>query len=289
MRTDRTAATYAAVVLYFRLGSEVEATLRALHTQTLPASTTLLVDNASGDGIASTAAQGFPDVTLLPLTTNQGYAAGMNAGAAQVTDEPTYLLFLTHEAQLPPDGAARLIAEAEATGAAIVGPTLVDADGTVFSRGGTFNRRGTATHIHEAGSPPAVAWIDGAALLVRRSVFEALGGFDQSFFLYWEDVDFSERAAHLGPLHVSAEVRVEQSQRGMPPYLNARGRVRFWRQRGRTLKVAMAPIAIIARALYAWLYCAATGRPRPRPALMDVIRGSVDGLSGRLRMEGFQP
>lgn len=286
---DPAGGTYAVVVLYFRLGPSVMSTLAALEAQTSSAASIVLVDNASGDHVADAAAREHPGTRLLTLPTNVGYAGGMNVGAAHLSETHSdFILFVTHEVRLPPDAVEQLIEQAELTGASVVAPTLVDADGTVFSRGGAFTVTGTARHIRSDGREQP-AWLDGAALLVRRSVFEALGGFDESFFLYWEDVDFCDRARGHGPLQLSTTVRVEQSQHGMPPYLNARGRSLFWRKRGRRFHVALAPIAILARSIYAWAYAVATGRTRPPVRFGDIVRGCLDARSGRLRVEESRP
>lgn len=274
--------SYAAIVLYHRLGESVVATLDAVTNQSVVPTETLLVDNASEDGVAGPAARAA-GAALLELGHNGGYAAGMNAGARHLQhDHVDYLLFITHEVRLPRTAVATMLDLAVRTGAPAVAPTLVEADGTVFSRGGVMTWPGAARH-RRAASAGRIDWLDGAALLVRRDVYESLGGFDEDYFLYWEDVDFTHRARSLGDLAV-CDVPVVQSQSGMPVYLNARGRVLFWRKQRRYLRAAIAPVMIAIHLVYAQAYSVWARQNRPAFELAAVARGTADGWSGRLHM-----
>jgi GT2 family glycosyltransferase len=137
----------------------------------------------------------------------------------------------------------RLIAELEANPAcAIAGPRILDPDGSVqgsargdpdmltglFGRTGPLRRllpslgpstRNVVTDRADASSPGVVVdWLSGACMLVRRAAFDAVGGFDERYFMYWEDADLCRRLRARG-LHVRyvpravAVHRVGQSSR----------------------------------------------------------------------------
>jgi hypothetical protein len=178
----------------------------------------VVVDNGSSDGSAD-GLEGFP----LPLTVarnvdNLGFAAACNQGAAGSAAE--YLLFLNPDTRLLPGSLAMPVAFLEGSGGrgvGVVGIQLVDERGIVarscarFPTPGRFLARMTGLDRLAPKHCPGhymtewdhedsreVDQVMGAFFLVRRSVFEALGGFDERFFVYFEDVDFSLRARRAG-------------------------------------------------------------------------------------------
>jgi GT2 family glycosyltransferase len=180
----------------------------------------VVVDNASTDGSpASAEAFGFP-VTLHRQETNRGFAAAANAGVARTSRE--YALILNPDAMLAPDAARVLMAELEAhPECALAGPRLFEPDGRVqgSARGdpdmltGLFGRatlltrffpnhpiarRNVARDIDGQGPGVEVDWVSGACMLARRTALEAVGGFDERFFLYWEDADLCRRLRDRG-------------------------------------------------------------------------------------------
>ncbi|MEA2874679.1 MAG: hypothetical protein QOH67_5007 [Hyphomicrobiales bacterium] len=175
-----------------------------------------VVDNASGDG----SCDGL-HATLLPLqvirnTDNRGFAAACNQGAAG--SDADCLLFLNPDTRLMPGSLARparYLQSHDKVG--IVGIQLVDSTGHVAhntSRNPTaWSMTGNSLGLDRlmpSVFPPhfvsdwahdetrAVDQVMGAFFLVRRSVFELLGGFDETFFVYYEDLDFAVRARQRG-------------------------------------------------------------------------------------------
>jgi GT2 family glycosyltransferase len=165
----------------------------------------LVVDNASTDGSAERASE-RPGVQLLRLPTNVGFAGGNNAGAsvARATD---YLVFLNNDTEVRPGWLTALVLaldthpEAGLATSHIVrleDPSVVDSAGDGYLRaGGAFKR------WHGQRRPPGHAVEEvfgacGAAFAIRRSLFESLGGFDDAFFMLYEDVDLSYRARLAG-------------------------------------------------------------------------------------------
>lgn len=176
----------------------------------------IVVDNDSPDRSLETIAD-LP-VRGIPAGRNGGFSFGCNlglrAGAAR------YVLFLNPDAQITP-AAVRSLAEVlggnERVG--IVGPRIEDSDGTLFPSMRRYQRAGsiwaTALFLHRFFTRAAWAneiiksaadydrvaypeWVSGACLLARRDVLDAIGGFDEGFFLYNEDMDVCARARAAG-------------------------------------------------------------------------------------------
>jgi N-acetylglucosaminyl-diphospho-decaprenol L-rhamnosyltransferase len=181
--------------------------------ETSPATEILVVDNASRDSIEAALAREAPGARVVTESRNRGYGAACNRGARE-TGRP-YLLFLNSDAYVRPGTVAALEAALDSDpGAAAAGPRLTGADGSLqpsirrlptpwrilcessglaFLSGGRGTLAGhTATRQDHRTARPVEALM-GAALLVRRTAFEKVGGFDESFFLYAEETDLMAR------------------------------------------------------------------------------------------------
>ena len=272
---------YGAVVLYFRAGAVLADTLDALQQQTAPPQQVLVVDNASGDGVAEQIVSDRPGVRLLALEDNAGYAGGMNRGVSELGPGFTHLLLLTHEATLEPSSAAELLAAAERHAAAACGPVLIRrGDGTVWSAGGTISARGATGHLavpRDLTEPYEVDWLDGAAVLVDAEAFRQVEGFDPQFFLYWEDVDISVRLRRHGPVLCVPEATAHQETGLTPPYYASRNRILFWRKQSSPAPVVRA----VGGELWSAFKEIVRRGPRPLDACGRTM-GVVDGLTGRL-------
>lgn len=176
----------------------------------------VIVDSASTDESVSSVAD-LP-VTLVQLTENLGFAHGCNAGAR--LGDATYVLLLNPDATLDERSLERMVAAADADpriGA--VAPRIEEPDGTLdwsqrrfprlrstFAQACFLHRffplapwtdelvRDTAAY-ERAASPE---WASGACLLVRRAALDQLGGLDEGFFLYCEDMDLCRRLRNAG-------------------------------------------------------------------------------------------
>jgi GT2 family glycosyltransferase len=177
----------------------------------------IVVDNASTDGSCD-ALPSSPPLTVIRNPENRGFAAACNQGAADSVAD--FLLFLNPDTRLSPGALERpvQVMQSEANRAVgIVGIQLVDADGRVArntarmptpwsmlgnSLGldrlvpGVFPPHFVTEWAHD--ETRAVDQVMGAFMLVRRSLFTALGGFDERFFVYFEDLDFARRAQARG-------------------------------------------------------------------------------------------
>ncbi len=175
-----------------------------------------VVDNASGDGTVDLL-RALP-VETIALDENGGFAHGCNVGWRR--GSAPFVLFLNPDAQLAPAELAKLVDELdrdERVGA--VAPRIVEPDGSLdfslrrfprvrsgFAQALFLHRLfPAATWVDEVirdpaeyESPHPVEWVSGACLVVRRSVLERIGGLDESFFHYSEDVDLCARIWRVG-------------------------------------------------------------------------------------------
>lgn len=177
----------------------------------------VVADNASVDGSADALALADPDVTFLYSCRNAGYGAGANRGLARLTTE--LVLVCNPDLVIHPGAIDRLTAALDTDpGLALVGPrlenpddslylsarsfpSLVDAAGHAFlglvAPGNRFSRRYKLADW-DHGRASQVDWVSGACFLGRRAALESLGGFDESYFMYLEDVDLCWRARQAG-------------------------------------------------------------------------------------------
>ncbi len=170
----------------------------------------LVVDNASTDGSPEFIAAAYPSVTLLRNTENAGFSRANNRGAA--ASRGVDLAFLNTDVVVRPGAFNALLAELDAhPDTAACGPALeTPRGGFQVSFGGrrTFGRELlektllntlTARRLSRRRlGRREVDWVSGAFLVVRREAFEAVGDFDEGFFLYYEDIDLCFRLRASG-------------------------------------------------------------------------------------------
>lgn len=206
-----------------KLAAECLDSLRR-HQGPVPAEA-LVVDNASGDGSAEYLAGAAPWARVVRSGRNLGFGGGCNLGAGQCLGR--HLFFLNPDAVVHEDTPGILSGFLdEHPGAAVVGCAIRDAAGNVQPSAAYFpsllrvlagrdvlsglvrRRLPRMTRLARALTfylPPGelaadcrVDWVVGAAFMVRRDVFEAVGGFDESIFLYGEEIDLQKRIAGRG-------------------------------------------------------------------------------------------
>lgn len=171
----------------------------------------IVADNGSTDLTAGLVAR-YSDrnVHLLALGVNPGFGSAANRGVAATS---TSAVFIANPDLIVEDDAlTRLRSTLDASaGVAVVGPTVTDLAGTTYPSARAFPNFVDAAGHAFVGlcwktnpwsrrylTPKEVQWISGTALLIRRDAFEAVGGFDEAYFMYVEDVDLSWRLARLG-------------------------------------------------------------------------------------------
>lgn len=167
----------------------------------------IVVDNASTDGSAELVRERYPQTRLIANPGNLGFAAGNNAGAraARATE---YFAFLNNDTEAEPGWLQALTRALDETPEAALAtshvvlpgpPAAIDSAGDGYLRAGGAFKRHHGQPDGDGPPPPRDTFgACGAACLIRRRVFEALGGFDERFFMVYEDVDLSYRARLAG-------------------------------------------------------------------------------------------
>jgi N-acetylglucosaminyl-diphospho-decaprenol L-rhamnosyltransferase len=173
--------------------------------------------------------------------TPTGYGACLNLGVRALPDDVQLVLLLNDDVVVDPDALAQLVTALEAhQEAAVAGPNLVDRTGTPEPTAFAFpsvrseltqivllpqSIHASLRHRYAAlaspGPPRLVDWVLGAALLVRRSAFDAVGGFDERYVFYSEETDLCRRLRDRGWRTLSCgsatfvHIRAASQQRGL--------------------------------------------------------------------------
>lgn len=185
----------------------------------------IVIDNASTDGSYEMVRQDFPWVKLISSGKNDGYGAAANRAITSCSSE--YVLLLNCDTLVQPGSVQALSSYLDQhPQVAIAGPHLVNPDGTsqiscfrfptplqILMRDTSlspFIRRFYNSFLDESHHDDRnVPWVLGAALAIRRLAFDAVGGFDESFFMYFEEVDLCYRLYEAGwEVHFARAARV---------------------------------------------------------------------------------
>jgi len=178
----------------------------------------VVADNGSTDRSIEISRELWPQVTVVPMGRNAGYAAGINAAvrAARPSDA---IVVLNADIRLGDESIARLLDTVAESGVGIAVPRLVDGDGQLLKSlrreptvlrtlgeavlGGTrAGRYGSLGEVVEQNRRYDIAteadWASGCAWLISRECWDTVGTWDESFFLYGEDADYALRARDRG-------------------------------------------------------------------------------------------
>jgi len=188
----------------------------------------IVVDNVSTDGTVEMLRKDFPTVTVVANEENRGFTGGNNDGLDRARG--TYLLLLNPDTEVLDDALPRLVAYLEQhPDVGMVGPQLRNADGSVQSSRrrfptlpvlfcestwlqGLLPRRVLARYYVADRSPETahpVDWITGAAMLTRHAVVDEVGGMDEAFFMYSEELDWCRRIRAAGwGIHYVPEAQI---------------------------------------------------------------------------------
>ncbi len=258
------------VVLTYNAGRHVRACLDGLRRQTCSDFETIVIDNASSDGSAALVAACYPEVRLLRNERNLGYAAGCNRGLREArgwclavlgpdcTPEPEWLEALVRACRQPRAGLVTSMVRHHRT------PELINACGNDIHLLGMGFCCGLDDPWAAHNEPGEVASISGCSFAMPRQVFERVGGFNETFFMYCEDTDLSLRtwAAGYRVLYVPSSVAYHRYRLDIQPlkfFLLERNRylVLLGNLRRRTLLVILP--GLLMGELMMWTYAILRG------------------------------
>ena len=251
----------------------------------------VVVDNASTDGSPEAIRRSEPDIRLLTLQTNTGFGGGVNRAVARTDSQ--YVLVTTPDVVVEPGStkALRTVLD-DMPDVGLVAPriltpdgdlypsvrrfpSLVDAAGHAFLHfvwpSNPFSRRYKMSDWDHAVAADA-DWVAGTHFLVRRAAWDAVGGFDEQFFMFVEDVDLCWRLQEAGwrvRYEPAATIVHEISgSADQTPYRmileHHRSLYRFNRKRARGVQRALLPVigaALVVRTVLAWLQRAVRRKP----------------------------
>jgi GT2 family glycosyltransferase len=230
--------TLGAAIVNYNAGPDLRLALESIDREARGAWLAVVVDNGSTDG-SEAAAMEYAQVRLVRNSENVGFARGVNQAIRECPADR--IVIMNPDCRLMPDSLSPLMAVLDADPqCAIVAPLVLDPDGAqqgnargdpdmltgLFGRASALRRAlpglGVARRNVIVGTADnastVVDWVSGACMLVRRDAFVRVGGFDERYFMYWEDADLCRRLRGRGHTirfvpAASAVHRVGQSSR----------------------------------------------------------------------------
>lgn len=202
---ENKAPAVSVIIVSYQSGPTLEECLKRLQAQTFRDFETILVDNASTDGAPQAAATAYPRVDFVEAGANLGFAAGNNLAARRAKGR--WLVLLNPDAYAEPDWLAELMAGVEryptvksfaSLQLSADQPGLLDGAGDNVTSAGIPFRGGYGRKQPTTLPEGEVFSACGAAMLVDRDLFLEVGGFDERYFCYCEDVDLGYRLRLLG-------------------------------------------------------------------------------------------
>ncbi len=214
----------AVVTVTYSPGETLERFLDTLEKATERDVQVVLADNGSVDGVPERAAAERDNVRFVPTGGNLGYGGGANAGIASLGDDVGWIVIANPDLEWDTGSIDALLEVAQRwpKGGAF-GPLIREPDGSVYPSARLLPSLGrgighavlgkvwprnpwTRSYRQETAAPTerTAGWLSGSCLLLRREAFDAVGGFDTRYFMYFEDVDLGDRLSRAGWFNVYA-------------------------------------------------------------------------------------
>lgn len=219
---DPVTSKLAVVTVTYWSGDHLQTFLRSLAHATSSSPRVVIADNGSGDGAPEAAEREHANVTLIRSGGNVGYGGGINRAVAELDDDVEFVMIANPDVEWSPGSIDELVAAAARwPRAGALGPLIREPDGSVYPSarrvpdlvsgtghallGGIWKSNPwTAAYRADDVEPSErpVGWLSGSCLLVRRTAFDEISGFDERYFMYMEDVDLGDRLGRAGWLNV---------------------------------------------------------------------------------------
>lgn len=202
-----------AVVVVHNPGTWFQETIDSLRNSDYPNFSTIFVDTSTDIDVESVIRESMPEANVVKGSNDLGFAAACNLGTKHSGDA-SHLLFCHDDVAFAPDAIRKMVEEAFLMNAGIVTPKYVvwNSPQQILALGGDLDRTGTLASRIDVGDldqeqydfSQEVFVAPGGATLVRKDLFEAVHGFDDQMFQYYEDIDLSWRAQLAGARIVAA-------------------------------------------------------------------------------------
>lgn len=284
---EDTASKVMVAVLNWNGYDLTRACVRSLDQLETPPDWTVVVDNGSSEpDVRRLAADVGRDVQIIELERNGGVASGYNAAIRQALNlGASHILLLNNDTLVEDPLLLRRLIEAGGAGTACVGPVVLDRGGKVFSAGGRLEWPWGITHhlrrirADTRDGPYDTDWVDGSCMLISLRAVCAIGGLDDSYFLYWEETDWCVRARKAGfrvliePRTSIVHLRGGSAASSTTEWYIARNGIRFVRRNGS----AMYNVLALGRFILRDLPASAIGRGG-RPRISVLVRALIWNL-----------
>jgi GT2 family glycosyltransferase len=183
--------------------------LESLKNNSYPNQKVIVLDNHSTDGSTTAVREAYPDVHIVELDENLGYAGNNNVGIQAAMDQGADWIFVLNEdVILDSECIMKLMEGVEKDSrVGIAGPLVYhyDEPNVIQSAGGALGKYWESIHIGQNeldrgqfNMTRPVDWISGCAILVRRTAIEQAGLLDKNYFIYWEETEWCIRASKAG-------------------------------------------------------------------------------------------
>jgi N-acetylglucosaminyl-diphospho-decaprenol L-rhamnosyltransferase len=216
----------AIITVTYSPGETINRFLESVTAATKQKPSVILSDNGSTDGSVEAAVASYPYARLHRNSGNLGYGGAVNAAVAELDDGVGWILVVNPDTEFGEGSIDRLLEVAksdEHTGS--VGPLIVTEEGIPYPsaralpsfRTGIFHamfsgvwpnnpwsRAYRQDEVVEHGEQVSTGWLSGACVLVRRVAFNQVGGFDERYFMYFEDVDLGKSLGEAGWTNIYA-------------------------------------------------------------------------------------
>jgi hypothetical protein len=262
------------LIVNYRAYTELASCLESLRRFRTDDLEVIVVDHASEPAATVPLLRRFPSIRLIDVSSNPGFAAGVNRAAGAARGK--YLLLLNPDCVVDEDVAHTLASWLdEHANVGVVGPLVRDPDGSVQASarrfpGATTGFAGRSSWLSRVwptnrwtrrnllarevlSDPVEVDWVSGACMMVRRTAFEAIDGMDEQFFLYWEDADLCFRLKQRGWLttydptvavtHLTGRSSAQARRESLIAF--HRSAFRYYRKHGGLTARAAAPIVFL--------------------------------------------
>lgn len=208
----------AVVTVTYSPGEHLEHFITTLADATTEKPQVILADNGSTDGVPELVAEANSHVRLLHTGGNIGYGGAINRAVAEIDPSVEFVILANPDIRWGVGSIDKMLAAAQRwPRAGAIGPMVREPDGSVYPSArrvpGLADGAGHAIlgavwpknpwsvryrQENEEISERVVGWLSGSCLLVRRSAFDSIDGFDSRYFMYMEDVDFGDRMGKAG-------------------------------------------------------------------------------------------
>ncbi|WP_026919188.1 glycosyltransferase family 2 protein [Gordonia shandongensis] len=214
--------SFAVATVTYSSGDYLHNFLRTLQDASTETPRVVIADNGSTDGAPERAVKQNPSVTLVHTGGNIGYGGAVNRAVAEIDSDVEFVLVANPDVEWRPGSIDELLAAARRwPRAGALGPLITEPDGSIYPSArrvpdlvsGTGHallgavwksNPWTAAYRDEDAAPGErpVGWLSGSCLLLRRTAFDSVDGFDSRYFMFMEDVDLGDRLGRAGWLNV---------------------------------------------------------------------------------------